>query len=49
MQPDGTYARAERGGEKAVCAQDILLGMRPSITPKRKRKGAPQKRKRNKK
>jgi len=49
MEPDGTYVRVERGTQEPVCAHEVLLGMRPSITPKRKRKGTPQKRKRSKK
>ena len=49
MQPDGTYVRADAGAEPRVCAHEALLGMRPSIIPKRKRKGTPQKRKTGKK
>ena len=48
MRSDGTYVRVE-SAEGPVCAHEVLLGMRPSIVPKRKRKGTPQKRKRNKK
>lgn len=49
MQPDGTYIRTEAGVEPRVCAHEVLLGIRPSIIPKRKRKGTPQKRKTGKK
>ncbi|MBN2840479.1 MAG: polyphosphate kinase 1 [Coriobacteriia bacterium] len=49
MQADGTYVRVEAGVELPVCAHEVLLGIRPSITPKRKRKGTPQKRKAGKK
>lgn len=49
MQPDGTYVRTEAGAGSPVCAHEVLLGIRSSITPKRKRKGTPQKRKTGKK
>ncbi|MHB1451841.1 MAG: polyphosphate kinase 1 [Coriobacteriia bacterium] len=49
MQPDGTYVRIEAGTGSPLCAHEVLLGIRPSITPKRKRKGTPQKRKAGKK
>jgi len=49
MQPDGTYVRVDAGAGPPVSAHEALLGMRPSITPKRKRKGTPQKRKTGKK
>jgi polyphosphate kinase len=49
MQSDGTYVRVDAGSESPVCAHEVLLGIRPSITPKRKRKGTPQKRKTGKK
>jgi len=50
MQPDGSYVRVSPAeGATPVRAQEVLLGMRKSIVPKRKRKGTPQKRKAGKK
>lgn len=49
MLSDGTYRRVGSGSEAPVCAQEVLLGTRSGITPRRKRKGTPQKRKRGKK
>jgi len=47
MMPDGTYERASAEG-KPVHAQEALLGIRKSVSPKRGKKGTPQKRKRGK-
>lgn len=50
MQSDGSYVRVSPAeGATPVRAQEVLLGMRKSIVPKRKRKGTPQKRKAGKK
>lgn len=45
MMPDGTYERVRAEG-KRVHAHEALLGIRESVSPKRGRKGTPQKRKR---
>lgn len=50
MQSDGSYVRVSPAeGATPVRAQEVLLGMRKSMVPKRKRKGTPQKRKAGKK
>jgi polyphosphate kinase len=47
MMSDGTYERVSAEG-KPVHAQEALLGIRKSVSPKRGKKGTPQKRKRGK-
>jgi len=45
MMPDGTYQRVPAEGEP-VHAHEVLLGIRKSVSPRRRKKGTPQKRKR---